>query len=70
MKGKYQLLGEFTGNIITSFLGLFCFCFGIYIIFTKNEKMKNKKRGIFLAITGFIIFAYHFANILIHFLQK
>lgn len=70
MKGLYQLFGEFIGNIITSVLGLFCLCFGLYIIFTKNEKVKNKKRGIFLAIAGFIVFAYHFVNIIIYFLQK
>lgn len=70
MKGPFQIFGEFVGSIITSFLGLFCFCFGLYIIFTKNEKLKNKKRGIFLAIAGFIIFAYHFANVIIYLLKK
>ena len=70
MKGIYQLFCELIGNIVTSILGLFCLCFGMYIIFTKNEKIKNKKRGIFLAIAGFIIFAYHFVNIIIYFLNK
>ena len=70
MKGIYQLFGEFIGNIITSVLGLFCLCFGLYIIFTKNEKVKNRERGIFLAIAGFIVFAYHFVNIIIYCLQK
>ena len=70
MKGIYQLFGELIGNIVTSILGLFCLSFGMYTIFTKNEKIKNKKRGIFLAIAGFIIFSYHFVNIIIYFLNK
>ena len=70
MKGIYQLFGEFIGNIITSVLGLVMFCFGLYLIFTKNEKVKNKKRGIFLVIAGFIVFAYNFANVIIYFFQN
>lgn len=69
MKGPYQLLGELIGSITTSFLGLFCFCFGLYIIFTKNEKLKNRKKGIFLVIAGFIIFAYNLINVIIYFLN-
>ncbi|MDD5929040.1 MAG: hypothetical protein PUC37_04455 [Spirochaetales bacterium] len=70
MKGPYQLLGECINNIITSFLGLVMFCFGLYLIFAKNEKVKNKKRGIFLVIAGFIVFAYNFTNVIIYFFQN
>ena len=36
----------------------------------REDVIKNKKRGIFLAIAGFIIFAHHFVNIIIYFLNK
>ena len=55
---------------VFAFLGLVMFCFGLYLIFAKNEKVKNKKRGIFLVIAGFIVFAYNLANVIIYFFQN
>ena len=66
MKGHYQILGELFGNIFTCFLSIFMIFFGFYCIYSKNEKFQNKKRGIFLAIIGFILFIYHLINIIIY----
>ena len=70
MKGPYQLFGELINSFVMCFLGVLCLSFGFYSVFTKNEKLKNKKRGIFLIIAGTIIFIYHLVNVILYFVNK
>jgi hypothetical protein len=70
MKGPYQLFGELINNFVMCFLCLLCLAFGLYTVFTKNEKLKNKKRGIFLIVAGTIIFIYHLVNVILYFVNK
>ena len=67
MKGHYQLLGEMLGDCVTGGLGLLCFFAGLYFIFTKNEKVKNKKRGLFLSFAGGVLFVYHLIKVILYF---
>ena len=69
MKGHYQILGELINNVFTCFASIIMIIFGFKSIYSKNEKMRNKKRGIFLVITGFILFIYQLVNIIIYFVN-
>ncbi|MBQ1714326.1 MAG: hypothetical protein II030_08025, partial [Treponema sp.] len=70
MKGPYQLFGELINNFVMCLLGIVCLAFGFYIVFTKNEKVKNKKRGVFLIIAGIIISIYHLVSVILYFVNK
>ena len=67
MKGSYQILGSFVNNSITLVLCIVMIFFGFQNIYSKNEKLRNKKRGIFLIIAGFILLIYHLIEIIIYF---
>lgn len=69
MKGHYQILGELIINVFTCFASIIMIIFGFLSIFSINEKMRNKKRGIFLVITGFILFIYQLINIILYFVN-
>jgi hypothetical protein len=69
MKGYYQLLGGLIDDFFMCFASIIMIIFGFKSIYSKNEKIRNKKRGIFLVIAGFILFIYHLVNIIIYFVN-